>query len=435
MRLRLLAPAIALIVAATMIPISLRHPSLRHIDYTFDPTDFFNNLLLYLPLGIALGSSSLARTFLCGLSLATIAEGLQLGYIDRVPSPFDIASNTLGAMGGYLAAIVLLRATGHDWKSLRVPRPLAAAGILIAVVGTTSLVRHPPVSDFSNWNPTFNLAVGNELTGDRPWHGTVSEFAIYPFAMAARQINELYQSSRLPPGGLRPPADFAQHAGRPLLSKQDQITWHETLGSRNQLTLLVWMRTSDLEQIGPASIITYSQDASRRNFTLGQIRNTLTFRLRTPASGLNGTSPAIYTGPVLSLSHPSFVAAVYDGRISSLYVDGKRVAQADLGARRPHLSRRILFWLPRSIPLREIELGAAEMLFSSLFTLGIFAFTGVPQRPSMRFLLGMLAGASIGGATWAFGISEASLGTRILLECIAAGLMIAASVENQSAAV
>ena len=434
MRLRLLAPAIALIVAATMIPIGLRYPSLRHIDYTFDPADFFNNLLLYLPLGIALGSSSLLRTFLCGLSLATIAEVLQLGYIDRVPSPFDIASNTLGAMGGYLAAIVLLRATGHDWKSLRVPRPLAAAGILIAVVGTTSLVRHPPASDFSNWNPTFNLAVGNELTGDRPWHGTVSEFAIYPFAMAAPQINELYRTSTLPPGGLRPPADFAQHAGRPLLSKQDEITWHDTLVSRNQLTLLVWMRTSDLEQIGPARIITYSQDASRRNFTLGQIRNTLTFRLRTPASGLNGTSPAIYSGPVLSLNHPSFVAAVYDGRISSLYVDGKRVAQADLGARRPHLPWRILFWLPRSIPLREIELGAAEMLFSSLFTLGIFAFTGVPQRPSMRFLLGMLAGAAIGGATWAFGITEPSLGTRILLECIAAGLVIAVSVENQSAA-
>ena len=418
-----------------MIPTGLRHPSLRHIDYTFDPADFFNNLLLYLPLGIALSSSSLLRTFLCGLSLSTIAEVLQLGYVDRVPSPFDIASNTLGALGGYLAAMVLLRATGHNSKSLRVPRPIAAAAILVAVIGTTSLVRHPPASDFSNWNPTFHLAVGNELTGDRPWEGTVSEFATYPFAMAAPQINEIDQTSRLPPGGLMPPADFAQHPGQPLLSRQDELTWHNALVSRNQLTLLVWMRTSDLNQTGPARIITYSQDASSRNFTLGQLRDTLTFRLRTPASGPNGTSPALYSGPVLSLDHPSFVAAVYDGRISSLYVDGKRVARADLGARRPHLPWRILFWLPRSIPLREIELGAAEMLFSSLFTLGIFAFAGAPRRPAMRFLLGMLAGAAIGGATWAFGISEASLGTPILLECIAAGLVIAMSVENQSAAV
>ena len=99
---------------------------------------------------------------------------------------------------------------------------------------------------------------------------------------------------------------------------------------------------------------------ANRNFTLGQIGNTLTFRLRTPASGINGVSPALYTGPVLSLDKTSFVAAVYDGRASRLYVDGKQVAHTDLATRRPRLPNRIMPWLPGSLPIREIELCGAE---------------------------------------------------------------------------
>jgi VanZ like family/Concanavalin A-like lectin/glucanases superfamily len=434
-RLRLLAPSIAVIVATTMIPVGLRYPSLRHIEYTFDPFDFVNNILLYMPLGLALSGTSLARAFLWGLSLSTVAETLQLGYIDRIPSPLDITSNTLGAMCGYLVALWMVRRTGRNPKSLRVPRWVSVVAILFGLAGTISLVRHSLPSDFSNWDPSYHLAVGNELTGERPWEGTVSRFAVYPVAMTELQISGIARTLRLPPGGLLPPADFAQKPGRSLLSPQDEIEWDHTLVHRSQLTLLVWMQTSNLEQVGPARIVTYSQDPSNRNFTLGQVRDTLTFRLRTPASGLNGTSPALYTGPVLSKDRPTFVAAVYDGRNSSLYVDGKRVGRVDVGARRPHLSRHIMSWIPIPIPVREVELGAAEMLYSGLFALGIFGLGGVPPHRSMRLLLGVLAGVVIGGITWVFGISEPGLGIRILVECVAAGLVIAVSVENQDAAI
>jgi hypothetical protein len=442
LRLRLLVPSIALIVAATMIPAGLRHPSIRYIDYQFGPFDFLNNLLLYLPLGIALSGSSLIRTVVIGFSLSTAAELLQLGYIDRIPSPFDIASNTCGALLGYLAAIFLIWATGHDPKSLRVPRAIAATGILIAILGTLLLVHYPAKTDFSNWDPSFHLAVGNELTGNRPWAGSISELGIYPFAMAPSQIEDLarrerdpnpLQPAELPSGGLIPAWNAATDFGQPLLSQQQELAFYEALAHQNQLTLLVLMRPNNLEQSGPARIVTYSQDADSRNFTLGQIHDRLTFRLRTPTTGYNGTDPALYSGPVLSLDHISFVAAVYDGRISSLFVDGKCVAQVDLGAKRPHLPRRLLRWLPRSIPIREIELGAAEMLLSALFSLGLFAFGGVPSRTSMRFFAGALAGAMIGGATWIFGVSHPILGMRILLECIASGLVIAASVEMETA--
>ena len=84
------------------------------------------------------------------------------------------------------------------------------------------------------------------------------------------------------------------------------------------------------------------------------------------------------------------------------------------------------------MPLRQIELVASEILVSGLFSLGVFALVGVPRRASMRFCAGLLAGAAIGGTIWALGVSESSLGIRILLECVAAGLVISASVENET---
>jgi VanZ family protein len=430
LRLRLLVPSIALIVVTTMIPVALRHPSLRYIESSFQGPDFLNNILLYMPLGIALSGSSLLRTFLFGLCLSTAAETLQLGYVDRIPSFADITSNTCGALVGYLVALVWLRAMGSDPKSLRIPRAVAA------ILGVIALVDHPTRSDFSNWSPTYHLAIGDEPTGERPWAGTISAFQIYPFAMAPSQIDELARqlahadNTALPNGGLIPPANSGMRDRRSLLSSDEELRFYNTLVRQNQLTLLVLMQTNSLEQTGPARILTYSQDPGNRNFTLGQIHDTLTFRLRTPASGNNGTNPALYSGPVLSLDHPAFVAAVYDGRISRLYVDGESVAHADLGARRPRLPRIVFALLPREVPIREIELGAAESLLSGFFSLGIFAVCGVPRPPSMRIFIGTMAGFAIGAAVWIFGVSQPRLGLRILLECVGAALVMAMSIET-----
>jgi hypothetical protein len=435
LRLRLLLLSIAPIVAGTMVPTRLRHPSLAYIDNTFTADDFVSNLILFVPLGIALGGSSLIRAFLVGLSLSTSAEVLQLGYVGRVPSFFDIAACTCGAVAGYLVGMFWRRATGYDPASVRVYRPLALAAIPFAIVGTVMLLLHCPRSDLSNWDPTYHLNIGNELTGDRPWTGTISEAAIYPFAMAPSQINDLTsRTSGSYPSDPPIVSLVPTGSGRPLLSKPEELRLYDTLVRTNQLTLLVTMRTSNLEQSGHGQIITYSQDRLHRNFTLGQIHNSLTFRLRTPDSGPNGNNPALISGPVLSLNHTFRVAAVYDGRISKLYVDGKCVAHVDLRAKKPRLPGRISAWLPGLLPVREMELGGAQILFTGLFSLGILALVGIPRKPSTRLFAGAMAGAAIGGTTWVFGVSQPSLGIRILLECVAAGLVIVASVEADTAA-
>ncbi len=392
-----------------MIPAGLRHLSLQSIAYTYDPTDVVNNILLYLPLGIALGGSSLLRAFVYGFSLSTLAELLQIGYVDRIPSPYDIVSNTLGAVLGYLAARAILRATGHNLGSLPVPRPVAAIAMAVGVLGAIGLVYRPPISDFSNWNADAHLTA-------TPPNGSVSELQIYPFALTTSQVHDLAcgPATSLPSGGLLPVSD-------------DRLIY-DTLSRENRLSLLVCMNSRDIEPDRMTRIVTYAVNRER-NFTLAQMGDSLTFLLRTPSSGPNGRASAARSGPVITANRDLFVAAIYDGRVSRLYVDGQLAAQADLGARRPHLPGRVLSWLPQPLPVREIELGGAEALLSGLLAAGILGFFGVPRRRWLLLLTGIAAGGVIGAIVWVVGVSAPHLGLRILVESIVAGLTIAVSVE------
>jgi len=324
---------------------------------------------------------------------------------------------------------------------LTLHRALAVTAIPIALIGIASLVHPLMPSDFSNWSPSFQLAAGNEVTGNRPWSGTISELSIYPFAMSAEQVQQLAHPAAgshatapfgAPAAGPIKPGEQQLKYGQPLLSKEEDLGLYNALVRKNQMTLLVWLRPNNLEQTGPARIVTYSQDWRLRNFTLAQMRDTLTFRLRTPASGLNGTEPALYSGPVLSLDHVSFVAAVYDGRISRLYVDGKLAAHTDLGAHRPRLPHRTWAWLPGSLPIHQIELCGAEIILTGLFSVGVFALWGVPRRPLHRYLVGAAAGTAIGAIVWVFAVSEPGLGIRILLECVAAGLFTSTAIAEET---
>ena len=250
-----------------------------------------------MPLGIALSGSSLLRTFLFGLSLSTSAEVLQMGYVDRIPSGFDVASNTIGALVGYLVAMVWLRATGG--RSEIAADSAARRGnreFRLRYSASIMLVDHPTRSDFSNWSPSFHLAIGNELTGNRPWAGTISEFQIYPFAMAPSQIDDLAHqaahadNTAFPRGGLVPPANSQTPYGRPLLSSDEELSFHDALVSHNQLTLLVALRTEQpRSEWSRAHHHLFSR--SRRTETLPWARST------TRSHSVCGRPPLARTGP------------------------------------------------------------------------------------------------------------------------------------------
>ena len=47
---------------------------------------------------------------------------------------------------------------------------------------------------FSNWDPSFKLVIGNEVTGDRPWLGEIYHAAIYNQALDNRVIKTKYET-------------------------------------------------------------------------------------------------------------------------------------------------------------------------------------------------------------------------------------------------
>jgi len=112
------------------------------------------------------------------------------------------------------ALVVRVRRPGADqagWPDLRVPgaleagRPVvvdvvvAPGSIRIAVDGKTALRRRTSSVPASRWNPTYRLALGNELGGGRPWEGEISRAEV-------RVDGRTYDYLR--PGALVVPADF-----------------------------------------------------------------------------------------------------------------------------------------------------------------------------------------------------------------------------------
>ena len=92
----------------------------------------------------------------------------------------------------------------------------------------------------------------------------------------------------------------------------------------NQLTVETVLQPDHLNQTGPARIVTYSSNAGSRNFTLGQERDKLIFRLRTPNAGGNGVNPES-TLCSISAGSPLHVAVTYRPGELIAYVDGKEV--------------------------------------------------------------------------------------------------------------
>ncbi len=90
----------------------------------------------------------------------------------------------------------------------------------------------------------------------------------------------------------------------------------------NQLTIEAYITSNNLNQTGPARIISFSESSSSRNFTLGQSENNLVIRLRTPFSGENGSSPEIVLGAIKQDVAVHVIVSYADGHLSC-YFNGK----------------------------------------------------------------------------------------------------------------
>ena len=116
-------------------------------------------------------------------------------------------------------------------------------------------------------------------------------------------------------------------AGGAFLADEAGADLLDACRESNQLTVEAVIRPDRLDQTGPARIVTFSSNAGSRNFTLGQERDRLVFRLRTPQAGENGVNPETILGPIPD-GPPLHVAVTYRPGQLVAFVNGEEVHRA-----------------------------------------------------------------------------------------------------------
>jgi len=116
----------------------------------------------------------------------------------------------------------------------------------------------------------------------------------------------------------------ADLAGGALVALDVNKPLLEACQRTNQLSVEAVITPANVKQSGPARIVSFSTNASARNFTLGQDGDRLVFRLRTPATGGNGVNPQVDLCKVEAGKTYHVVVAYADGRLAC-YVNGKPV--------------------------------------------------------------------------------------------------------------
>lgn len=368
LQLRILPLAVFAIVLATAVPSELRLAYPETITWWLKAPDILLNLLLYFPLGVALRSRTPATLLLIAVAMSASIESLQVFYVGRHASLTDIAMNTLGALSGFTLARVFERAKGWSFDTIGLDRRAGLGAFVLSVLllGLTSIPGTRP--DFSNWDPDYQFAIGNELTLDRPWRGTVSEIIVFDQPLDAASIRE-WAIRRVPL--VETPVLHLELAGsaddlrgEPLLDRLQTRQLFDALVRSGAMTLLVRFRTDDLEQYGPARIVTFSKDGRNRNFTLSQDGRALNFRLRTPVSGPNGNFPDTDTPELLTEDEELVVAVSFDSRVVRVFVNGLLAARTNLAAAGHPIPDLADYGLPASASLLGLLLAMSSLTVS-----------------------------------------------------------------------
>jgi PKD repeat protein len=82
-----------------------------------------------------------------------------------------------------------------------------AGGLCRFFINGAEVARQLVDGSFDNWDPTLYLALGNEITGDRPWLGKIYYVAIYDRSLSQARLQKRYQEG-VPGVNLPPRAIF-----------------------------------------------------------------------------------------------------------------------------------------------------------------------------------------------------------------------------------
>jgi glycopeptide antibiotics resistance protein len=347
--------------------------------------DFLLNLIFFVPFGLLFfyfirplprfsGMAAVLLVSACGLGTSLLIESGQVFFQSRFPSITDVAANSLGAFGGALLSLLLVR-HGHDpvswfWTRFSHSAFLLKISLVLALIPLITTVTRHPWHSLHNWDPNFTLQVGNEATMNRPWNGDIHFLAIYDHALSDAEIRlrstlgwqqakktaqerdqaiVLYAFGEQAGVTTRDESEFLQPLNLVMTEAPDQgvlasrsmpgvLRGKRTgLASRTaarkvsgllqrsgEFTIETWITPATLDQTGPARIVTISDGPDRRNVTLGQDFGDIEFRVRTPATGINASTARLRTTDGFLRTGTTQITAIYREGIASLYVNGDR---------------------------------------------------------------------------------------------------------------
>ena len=371
--------------------------------------DMIRNVVLFVPLGIAIARCYEFRARPVHRVLTTVATAVCVSYgvellqtflPSRFSSIFDVLANVSGAVVG-VAAYALV-APDRSW--LRAPAYFAAVCALSVPLHRLTLL--------DGWDTSYPLVFGNEANGVRPWRGRIEEvcfadrgFDVPTFDSMAGPVS----CQRLKPAIVRewvaadtgPSSDGVRDLswtgpGTPVkpgaLSFQpDAWLWSAAAGRElatkfketDAFSVLAIFATDHLDQTGPARIVSLSADADLRNFTLGQDRRDVIARLRTRVTNPNGTGRELRVRNVLTGTGSHWALFTYDGSTECLTVDG----QVECVSLSPGIAAAAL--LHRQLPARGSVRAWDALYYAGAFVpLGFMLMTwaGVRSKLTMAAL-------------------------------------------------
>ncbi|MGI9228199.1 MAG: LamG domain-containing protein [Gammaproteobacteria bacterium] len=124
-------------------------------------------------------------------------------------------------------------------------------------------------------------------------------------------------------GGLR------NVSGKGQASLADSQKLFNLLSGGNQFSVEAWVQPENLDQTGPARIVSYSIDTGRRNFTLGQRTVQYISRVQTLETGPNGSNPELRADDPAVTTDLAHVVMTYDNMAGGrkIYINGALAAE------------------------------------------------------------------------------------------------------------
>jgi glycopeptide antibiotics resistance protein len=425
--------ALLLIIFATLMPLRFRFSYLSLSDYfaefTYgkrDAFDFIRNILLFMPFGFILGAIldrhgwSKLRVFFTvlfsGLLLTLAVESLQQFLPIRQASIYDLVGNTLGSVVG-LASYRIWRNRHSYIERVRIAKTkprmvLAALAIytLVLLVMANSLAASARIS---SWDTRYHLMLGNDWKANRHWIGSLQNLEIFNEALAIDSVNQILNSPQValtnndslqayyPFTGSSPYEDLSGKLPDLIWQKDGEINnvegpvqidgrnWLatyvpvsdliENLEAASQFSIRLTARTADVEQSGPARILSISENPFFRNLTIGQESDGLVIRFRSPLSGDNGATPQFLFPDFFNSTEAIDFAVTYDGLAIDLIDNrspGKRSIEVVPGI-------AFYVWLknlvtPYEVPYSQITVGEFfNLCLRLLFYFVVFLPVGV----------------------------------------------------------